>query len=66
MEFTAGHGPCPDLAVVLDGRHRGFFHPAVRREDRSEVYRHGPIAGDVTLDVPLPAAWLAPDPTDSA
>jgi hypothetical protein len=62
LEFTAGHGPCPDLAVVLDGRHRGFFHPAVRREDRSEVHRHGPIAGDVTLDVPLPAAWLAPGP----
>ncbi|NUT34296.1 MAG: hypothetical protein HOV79_14605 [Hamadaea sp.] len=60
LEFAAGHGPCPDLAIELDGVHRGFFHPAVRREDRSEVYRHGPIAGDVTLDVPLPAAWLAP------
>ncbi|MGN9909204.1 hypothetical protein ACTMTJ_16800 [Phytohabitans sp. LJ34] len=58
LEFAAGHGPCPDLAVEVDGTHRGFFHPAVRREDRATVYRHGPIAGDVTLDVPLPA--LAP------
>ncbi|WP_327002743.1 hypothetical protein OHA72_47875 [Dactylosporangium sp. NBC_01737] len=60
LEFAAGHGPCPDLAVELDGVHHGLFHPAVRRDDRTEVYRHGPIAGDVTLDVPLPAAWLAP------
>jgi len=60
LEFAAGHGPCPDLAVELDGVHRGLFHPAVRRDDRSETYRHGPIAGDVTLDVALPAAWLAP------
>ena len=59
LEFAAGHGPCPDLAVELDGVHRGFFHPAVRRADRAEVYRHGPIAGDVTLEIPLPAAWLA-------
>ncbi|WP_425826574.1 hypothetical protein [Streptomyces fractus] len=59
LDFTAGHGPCPDLAVVLDGTHRGFFHPAVHRDDRTEVYRHGPIAGDVRLDIPLPAAWLA-------
>ncbi|MCP2329428.1 hypothetical protein HDA40_007935 [Hamadaea flava] len=58
LEFAAGHGPCPDLSVVLDDAHRGFFHPRVRREDRSETYRHGPIAGDVTLDVWLPAAWL--------
>ncbi|NUR70523.1 MAG: hypothetical protein HOU81_06865 [Hamadaea sp.] len=60
LEFAAGHGPCPDLSIVVDGAHRGFFHPAVRREDRSETYRHGPIAGDVTLDVWLPAAWLGP------
>jgi len=60
LEFAAGHGPCPDLEIELDGKHRGLWHPRVRREDRSEVYRHGPIAGDVALDVPLPAAWLAP------
>ena len=60
LEFAAGYGPCPDIAVELDGAHRGFFHPEVRREDRSEVYRHGPIAGDVALEVPLPAAWLTP------
>lgn len=60
LQFAAGHGPCPDLAIVLDGVHKGFFHPVVRREDRSEVYRHGPIAGDVTLDIALPAPWLAP------
>ncbi|PZF82110.1 hypothetical protein [Jiangella anatolica] len=58
LEFDAGHGPCPDLLIELDGVHRGLFHPAVRREDRSEVYRHGPIAGSVLLEVPLPAAWL--------
>ncbi|MFK3983780.1 hypothetical protein ACI2K4_25800 [Micromonospora sp. NPDC050397] len=60
LEFAAGHGPCPDLEIEIDGTHRGLFHPSVRREDRSETYRHGPIAGDVTLDVPLPAAWLGP------
>lgn len=60
LDFAAGHGPCPDLEVELDGTHRGLFHPAVRRDDRGETYRHGPIAGDVTLTVPLPAAWLAP------
>lgn len=52
LEFTAGHGPCPDLLVEVGGR-RGLFHPRVRREDRTEVYRHGPIAGEVVLDVPL-------------
>ncbi|MEN3614344.1 hypothetical protein AAH979_32970 [Plantactinospora sp. ZYX-F-223] len=60
LAFTAGHGPCPDLLLELDGTHRGLFHPLVRRDDRSEVYRHGPIAGDVLLEVPLPAAWLTP------
>ncbi|WP_345638458.1 glycoside hydrolase family 38 N-terminal domain-containing protein [Rugosimonospora acidiphila] len=60
LEFTAGHGPCPDLEIEVDGRHRGLFHPAVRREDRTEVYRHGPIAGEVTLDVWLPTDWLPP------
>ncbi|WP_165521873.1 hypothetical protein [Micromonospora zingiberis] len=60
LEFAAGHGPCPDLEIEVDGIHRGLFHPRVRRDDRAETYRHGPIAGDVTLDVPLPAAWLAP------
>ncbi len=60
MEFTAGHGPCPDLEVEVDGRHRGLFHPVVRREDRAEVYRHGPIAGEATVDVWLPADWLPP------
>ncbi|RIQ26300.1 hypothetical protein DY240_10635, partial [Jiangella rhizosphaerae] len=59
LEFDAGHGPCPDLLVELDGR-SGLFHPAVVREDRAEVYRHGPIAGSVVLEVPLPAEWLAP------
>ncbi|PZG00742.1 hypothetical protein [Micromonospora endophytica] len=59
LEFAAGHGPCPDLEIEIDGVHRGFFHPVVRREDRSETYRHGPIAGDVLLEVPLPAGWLA-------
>jgi hypothetical protein len=60
LEFTAGHGPCPDLEVEVDGRYRGLFHPKVRREDRAEVYRHGPIAGEVSLDVWLPTAWLPP------
>ncbi|MEO3744067.1 hypothetical protein [Plantactinospora sp. B5E13] len=60
LEFAAGHGPCPDLEIELDGRHRGLFHPAVRRDDRTEVYRHGPIAGDVRLEVPLPVDWLPP------
>ncbi len=59
LEFDAGHGPCPDLLVELDGRH-GFFHPAVVRDDRAEVYRHGPIAGSCVLEIALPAAWLAP------
>ncbi|MEV0394427.1 hypothetical protein [Polymorphospora rubra] len=58
LEFAAGHGPCPDLVIEVDGVHRGFFHPAVRRDDRSETYRHGPIAGDVLLEVPLPTDWL--------
>lgn len=60
LEFDAGHGPCPDLLVELDGVHRGLIHPAVVREDRAEVYRHGPIAGSVVVSVRLPAAWLAP------
>ncbi|RZT79008.1 glycosyl hydrolase family 38 [Micromonospora violae] len=60
LEFAAGHGPCPDLEIEVDGAYRGLFHPRVRRADRSETYRHGPIAGDVTLDVRLPAAWLGP------
>ncbi|GAA5038229.1 hypothetical protein HNP84_003297 [Thermocatellispora tengchongensis] len=62
LAFTAGHGPCPDLELGLDGAHRGLFHPVVRREDRAEVYRHGPIAGEVVLDVALPGAWLRPGP----
>ena len=60
LEFDAGHGPCPDLLVELDGVRRGLFHPEVVREDRAEVYRHGPIAGSCVVSVPLPAAWLAP------
>ncbi|MFG1707800.1 hypothetical protein ACFLIM_31800 [Nonomuraea sp. M3C6] len=60
LEFTAGHGPCPDLEIELDGAHRGLVHPEVRREDRSEVYRHGPIAGEVSLEVAIPGALLAP------
>ncbi|WP_116946788.1 glycoside hydrolase family 38 N-terminal domain-containing protein [Jiangella endophytica] len=59
LEFDAGHGPCPDLLVELDGVHRGLFHPEVVREDRSEVYRHGPIAGSCVVAVALPASWLA-------
>ncbi|MBB5787852.1 hypothetical protein [Jiangella mangrovi] len=58
LEFDAGHGPCPDLLIELDGVHRGLVHPAVVREDRAEVYRHGPIAGACVVEVALPAAWL--------
>lgn len=54
LEFDAGHGPCPDLLVDIDGR-AGLFHPDVVREDRSEVYRHGPIAGAAVVEVPLGA-----------
>lgn len=58
LVFVAGHGPCPDLQISLDGR-RGLVHPAVRREDRTGVYRPGPIAGDVRLAVHLHGSWLA-------
>ncbi|SDD70422.1 hypothetical protein [Glycomyces harbinensis] len=53
LEFDAGHGPCPDLLIDLDGERTGLFHPEVVREDRAEVYRHGPIAGSAILEVPL-------------
>ncbi|WP_183091444.1 hypothetical protein [Streptomyces radicis] len=60
LRFAGSHGPCPDLAVDLDGAHRGLFHPHVVRDDRAEVDRQGPIAGECALDIHLPAAWLAP------
>lgn len=60
LRFAAGHGPCPDIEIELDGVHRGLFHPEVRRDTRDTVYRHGPIAGDVELDIALPASWLSP------
>ncbi|MFB9660397.1 hypothetical protein ACFQS3_11570 [Glycomyces mayteni] len=53
LDFDAGHGPCPDLRIDIDGDRAGLFHPAVVREDRAEVYRHGPIAGAASLAVPL-------------
>ncbi|WP_049569928.1 hypothetical protein, partial [Streptomyces sp. SBT349] len=62
LRFAGSHGPCPDLAVELDGSHRGLFHPRVVRETRAEVDRQGPIAGECALDIRLPAAWLAPGP----
>ncbi|MGP4103864.1 glycoside hydrolase family 38 N-terminal domain-containing protein [Nonomuraea sp. KM90] len=58
LAFTAGHGPCPDLEIEIDGEHRGLIHPEVRREDRAEVYRHGPIAGEVLAEVPIPGSML--------
>lgn len=62
LEVDAGHGPCPDLLIELDGVHRGLVHPAVVRDDRAEVYRHGPIAGSAVVEVALPAAWLGAGP----
>ncbi|RMI38488.1 glycoside hydrolase family 38 N-terminal domain-containing protein [Streptomyces triticirhizae] len=56
----ASHGPCPDLAIELDGRHRGGFRPKVVREDRAEVWGQSLINGHARVEVPLPAAWLAP------
>lgn len=58
LQFASERGPCPDLEIVVDGTHRGVFHPAVIREDRTETGEPGPIAGPVHLRIPLPAAWL--------
>ncbi|MCD0483572.1 hypothetical protein LO771_14510 [Streptacidiphilus sp. ASG 303] len=60
LEYAADRGPCPDLEIVLDGRHRGVFHPPVERRDRSRTGEPGPVAGHGVLRVPLPAAWLGP------
>ncbi|GHJ37043.1 hypothetical protein [Streptomyces sp. TS71-3] len=60
LRFAGSHGPCPDIAVELDHRHRALYHPVVVRRTRAEVDRQGPIAGECELDIPLPAAWLAP------
>ncbi|RMB58975.1 glycoside hydrolase family 38 N-terminal domain-containing protein [Tessaracoccus antarcticus] len=60
LNFSAERGPCPDLEVVLDGHHRGIFHPIVERNDRSVTGEPGPVAGPGTVEVSLPAAWLSP------
>ncbi len=60
LQFCAERGPCPDLEVVLDGIHRGLFHPEVARNDRSQTGEPGPIAGQVDLEIRFPAEWLAP------
>ncbi|SOD59171.1 Glycosyl hydrolases family 38 N-terminal domain-containing protein [Streptomyces zhaozhouensis] len=56
----ASHGPCPDLAIAWDGRHRGGFRPRIVRESRAEVWGQSPINGHARVDVPVPADWLAP------
>lgn len=58
LDFVAERGPCPDLTVSLDGEHTGLFHPKVRRADRSETGKMGPVVGPATLEIDLPAAWL--------
>ncbi len=58
LAFSAERGPCPDLEVVVDKKHRGIFHPAVERNDRSVTGEPGPVAGPATLEVHLPASWL--------
>ncbi|MET4780425.1 hypothetical protein [Glaciihabitans sp. UYNi722] len=58
LQFSSERGPCPDLEIVVDGIHRGVFHPVVIRDDRTATGEPGPTAGPVHLRVPLPAAWL--------
>ncbi len=58
LAFSAERGPCPDLEVVLDGQHRGVFHPSVERNDRSATGEPGPIAGPGSMEIPFPASWL--------
>ena len=60
LTFSAERGPCPDLEVTLDGIHRGLFHPAVARHDRSQTGEPGPVAGVAHLEVGLPGTWLSP------
>ncbi|MEO6999925.1 MAG: hypothetical protein ABI112_17760, partial [Terracoccus sp.] len=62
LGFSAERGPCPDLEITLDGIHRGLFHPAVARHDRTQTGEPGPVAGVGHLEVGLPAAWLTPGP----
>lgn len=60
LDFVAERGPCPDLELVLDERHRGIFHPVVERPDRSRTGEPGPVAGAGKLTVFLPREWLTP------
>ncbi len=59
LEFDAGNGPCPDLAVQV-GAHRGVFHPVVVRPTRDRVPGTGPTAGSGTLEVIVPGSWWRP------
>lgn len=58
LEFSVERGPCPDLEIVIDGIHRGIFHPTVHRSDRSGTGEPGPIAGLSGLEIPIPDFWL--------
>lgn len=62
LDFSVERGPCPDLELVLDGIHRGIFHPTVEREDRSRTGEPGPIAGPSGVEVAFPRAWLTAGP----
>ncbi|RII09252.1 Mannosylglycerate hydrolase [Streptomyces sp. YIM 130001] len=60
LEYAAERGPCPDLEITLDGRHRSLHHLPVERNDRTRTGDPGPVSGHGTLRVELPAAWLSP------
>ncbi|WP_019547892.1 hypothetical protein [Streptomyces sulphureus] len=60
LEYAAERGPCPDLEITLDGRHRSLHHLTVERENRTRTGDPGPVTGNGVLRVELPARWLTP------